>query len=165
MRPQDIAILLKIVAIEKDHWQLTDISSSLFISISEVSESLNRSRLAGLIDYDKKRINRQNLMDFIQHGIKYVFPQKPGAIVRGIATAHSHPDIKKRFISEVNYVWPDSQGDITGQMIEPLYPKLTYAVKHDAIFYKLMALTDLLRVGKVREIKFAVEQLKKYLLK
>lgn len=164
MRPQDIAILMKIISMGNQTWQLSMLSNSLAISISEISESLNRSKLAKFIDYEKKQVNRQNLMEFLEHGIKYVFPQQPGAMVRGIPTAHSHPFIKEYFISEMNYVWPDSKGEIIGLSIEPLYPKLIHAVKDNPDFYKLMSLVDVIRVGKVREIKFATEELKKHLL-
>lgn len=44
-------------------------------------------------------------------------------MVRGIATAHSHDFMKEKFISEMNYVWPDANGDIMGLAIEPFYPK------------------------------------------
>lgn len=160
MRPQDVAILLKIISIDGQQWQLVGLSNSLKISISEISESLNRSRIANLIDYNKKKINRQNLLEFLEHGVRYVFPQQPGAIVRGIPTAHSHPLMKNKFISEMNYVWPDNKGKVMGQTIEPFYPKQVDAIIEDQEFYKLLALVDVIRVGKVREIKFAVNELK-----
>ncbi|MBK7965541.1 MAG: hypothetical protein IPK10_09760 [Bacteroidetes bacterium] len=120
MRPQDIAVLMKIVSMGDQPWQLSTLSNELSISISEISESLNRSRIAKLIDYEKKKINRQNLMEFLEHGIKYVFPQQLGSMVRGIPTAHSHPFIKEQIVSELNYVWPDSKGETIGIAIEPL---------------------------------------------
>ncbi|MFY7879962.1 MAG: hypothetical protein ACOVP6_07820 [Lacibacter sp.] len=164
MRPQDIAILVKIISFRDEAWQLSTLSSSLFISISEVSESLNRSRIAKLIDYEKKKINRQNLIEFLEHGIKYVFPQQPGSMIRGIPTAHSHPFVKNYFTSELNFVWPDPKGAMMGLLIEPLYPKQIHAVKTDNNFYKLMALIDVIRVGKVRETKFAITELKKQIM-
>ena len=164
MRPQDVAILLKIVSMGAKSWQLVGLANSLKISISEISESLNRSRLAGLIDYNKKKINRQNLLEFLEHGVRYVFPQQPGSMVRGIPTAHSHSVMKKVFISEMNYVWPDNKGEAMGLMIEPFYKKQVEAVKEDQEYYRLLALVDVIRVGKVREIKYAVNELKKYIL-
>ncbi len=161
MRPQDIAILIKIIALEGQNWQLLGLSNSLCISLSEISESLNRSRIANLIDYKKKKVNRQNLLEFLEHGVRYVFPQQPGAIVRGIPTAHSHPLMKNKFMSEMNYVWPDNKGDVMGQMIEPFYPKQPESVAEDKEYYKLLALVDVIRVGKVREVKYAVAELKK----
>jgi hypothetical protein len=164
MRPQDVAILLKIISMNGQYWQLSVLANSLRISISEISESLSRSQFAGLIDYHKKKVNRQNLMEFLEHGVRYVFPQQPGSMVRGILTAHSHPFMKKSFISEMNYVWPDNKGEVMGLMIEPLYPKQVDAVKEDPEYYKLMALIDVIRVGKVREVKYAVNELKKNIL-
>ncbi|MFL0162908.1 hypothetical protein [Aquirufa salirivi] len=164
MRPQDVAILLKIISMNSENWQLVELANLLSISISEISESLNRSRLAGLIDYNKKKINRQNLLEFLEYGVRYVFPQHPGPIVRGILTAHSHPEIKKIFVSEMNYVWPDSKGDAMGQMIEPFYKKQVEAVKVDKEYYRLLALVDIIRVGKVREIKYAIKELKNDIL-
>jgi len=164
MRPQDIPILIKIISFKEKSWQLSDISISLRISLSEVSESLNRSKLANLIDYKKKNINRQNLLEFIEYGIKYVFPQHPGSMSRGIPTAHSHPFMKDKIISEVNYVWSDIKGAEIGLAIEPFYPKQVDGVLEDSIYYKLLALIDVTRVGKVREVKFAIQELKKNIL-
>lgn len=164
MRPQDVPVLLKIIALDNQGWQLSSLSHALYISVSEISESLNRSQLAGLIDYNKKKVNRQNLMEFLEYGVRYVFPQKPGAMTRGIPTAHSHPLMKDIFISEINYVWPDIKGETMGLMIEPFYPKQVEAVKLDPHFYKLLSLLDVIRVGRVREVKYAVEELRKNIL-
>jgi len=159
MRPQDIAILLKLIAIKEAQVGLLSLANSLSISTSEISESLNRSHYAGLLD-DRTKVKRQNLMDFLQYGITYVFPQHPGTLVRGIATAHSHPYIKKQLLSKENYVWAHMDGDMIGLAIEPLYKKQTEAVLKDEVFYKLLALVDILRVGRNREKTLAINHLK-----
>ncbi len=164
MRPQDVVILLKILTTDQPDWQYRDLAASLHISISEISESLNRSQLAGLVDVSRKKIFRQSLMEFIQYGLHYVFPQLPGTMVTGIGTAHSHPFYKKKFISEINYVWPDQDGDMRGLAIQPLYKSVVKAVKKDEALYKLLAGIDIIRVGKTRETKLALEELKKYIL-
>jgi len=164
MRPQDIAILLKVVALGDQPWLLSGLAGSLGVSVSEISESLNRDRMAGLIDYGKKKVNRQNLFEFIQHGVKYVFPLQPGPVVRGIPTAHSHSFMKEMFASDSDYIWPDNKGNTLGESIEPFYPKQVEAAKQDEVYYKLLALVDVIRIGRVREVKYAIEELKKYLL-
>jgi predicted transcriptional regulator len=60
MRPHDIVILLKIIAIKHDDWKNSDLAQSLQISASEISEALNRCMIAGLIDtsIDTKRVGR-----------------------------------------------------------------------------------------------------------
>jgi hypothetical protein len=164
MRPQDIAILLKIVALNGQHWQLSGLSNALRISVSEISESLNRSQFAGLIDHNKKNINKQNLLEFLVHGVRYVFPQQPGAMLRGVPTAHSHQFMKNSFISEINFVWPTNIGDTLGLSIEPFYPKQPDGAIEDQKYYLLLALVDVIRVGKVREVKHAALELKKVIL-
>lgn len=164
MRPQDIVVLLKIVALGKTEWQNKDLAQSLYISGSEISEALNRNQLAGLIDFNKKRVNKQSLFEFLEHGLHYVFPQTPGAMANGIPTAHGHPFMKIRFNSELIYVWPDFLGEVRGLTIEPLYPNQTKAVKNDAELYKLLALVDVLRVGRTRELNVAIQELRKTIL-
>ena len=120
--------------------------------------------MAGLVDESKKKVYRQNLMEFIEHGIHYVFPQVPGSMVTGIGTAHSHPFYKSHFKTELEYAWPDENGNIRGLSIEPLYKNIVKAVKSDDELYKLLAGIDIIRVGRVREIKLAIEELKKSIL-
>lgn len=160
MRPQDVAILLKIIALKKQNWQLQPLSNMLRISISEISESLNRSRTSGLIDFNKKRPNKLAILEFLEHGVKYVFPQEPGPMVVGLPTGHSHPFMKKSIKSNVNYVWPDRDGEVLGGSIEPFYNGQVAAAKEDPEFYKLLALVDVIRVGQVREASIAKDELK-----
>jgi len=164
MRPQDIVVLLKIVAFDQKNWQLKDLARELFISPSEVSESLNRSQQAGLIDYEKKRVNRQSLMEFLQYGLHYVFPQQPGSMVNGMPTAHTHPFMRQHFDSDLVYVWPDLHGKERGLAIQPLYSRQVEAAKKDEKLYKLLALIDVIRVGRVREINVAVGELSKMII-
>ncbi|MEP7253452.1 MAG: hypothetical protein ABI683_13770 [Ginsengibacter sp.] len=164
MRPQDIVILLKMISLDNSDFQLKDIAQALHISSSEVTESLNRSYLAGLIDYKKKKVNRQNLFEFIQYGLHYVFPVHPGGMTNGVATAHSHPYLNQYFESDTFYVWSDIHGKDRGLSIEPLYSNQILAVRSDEELYKLLALVDVIRVGRRREISVAVKELSKILL-
>ncbi len=162
MRPQDIVVLLKIIAQQDDNWRNIDIATALKISPSEISEALNRCKIAKLIDNNKRKIYKNAFLEFLIYGLKYVFPTEPGAITRGIPTAHSASPIKE-FIASGNepYVWPYSKGNTRGQAIEPLYQTLPDAVANDKLFYELMAIVDTIRVGRVREITIAVDELEK----
>ena len=163
MRPQDIVILLKILTIN-GNWQYRDLSSTLSMSLSEISGSLNRSFLAGLIDESRKNVFRQSLMEFIEHGLHYVFPQHPGTLVTGMPTAHSYEAFSHQFKTDENYVWPDENGSIRGLSITPLYKGVTMAVKHDKKLYSLLAAIEIIRLGKTRELGLALEVLKKNIL-
>jgi predicted transcriptional regulator len=160
MRPHDIVILLKIAAKKDATWMMKDLSIELGISGSEVSESLHRSSLAGLIAKDKKRLMKLAILDFLENGLRYVYPQQPGAKLRGVPTAHSAPPLSNEIVSEEAYVWPYGEGTVRGESIEPLHPKVPKACLQDPEFYEYMALCDALRVGRAREKNRAIEILR-----
>lgn len=161
MRSQDIIILLKIALQKDDNWYIKDLSHHLKISQSEVSESLNRSRIAALISEDKKRVMKNNLLDFLEHGLRFVYPAEPGSIQRGMPTAHSAPPLKNFILSSDLYVWPWGKGEIRGQAVEPLHPEVPEVCSRDPALYELLAIVDALRLGKAREKKIAMEELQK----
>jgi hypothetical protein len=161
LRPHDIVILLKMATKSNKPMLMKDLAVELGISASEVSESIHRSILAGFVSADKQKLMKSALLEFLQHGLKYVFPQKPGALVRGMATAHSAGPLNRIIQSEELYVWPFAEGKIRGQSIEPLHPSVPKACLQDLQLYELLALTDALRVGKNREQKIAIQELEK----
>lgn len=159
MKPQDVVVLLKIIALGDQPWYHHTLAQSLGISQSEVTESLNRSRFSGLINAERKQVSRLSLLDFIRYGIKYAFPEQPGAVVRGVPTAHAALPLSKEIQSQEAFVWPDSAGKVRGQAIEPLYRSVPQAVQEDPQLYALLALVDAFRVGRVREQQLAVQHL------
>lgn len=164
MRPQDIVVLLKITAIRNNQWRNIDIAQSLKISQSEVSEVLNRCKISKLVNKDKREIHFNALTEFLIYGLKYVFPAQPGAISKGIPTAHSAPPLVGKIISgNESYVWANPKGTLRGQSIEPLYKTVPLAALEDKEFYKLIALVDAIRIGRAREVKIAVDALKERL--
>jgi hypothetical protein len=163
MRPQDIVILLKIIQLGNQPWTMRDLSIALQISASEVSESLSRSSVSGLIHQNKKEVNADALLGFLQHGLRFVFPQQPGASTRGVPTAHSAPPLNATILSQETYVWPHHEGNTRGQAIEPLIPSIPQVCSKDKALHELLALCDALRVGKVRERQLALKELSKRL--
>ena len=144
---------------------MKDLAKELGISPSEISESLNRSYHARLIDDNKRHVFKLAVHEFIVYAIRYVFPQSPGPITRGVRTAHSAPPINKAIRSDEHYVWPDAEGDTRGQAIEPLYPTLVKASKQDEFLYTALALIDALRVGRAREKEIARIELEKMIVR
>jgi len=159
MRPQDLVVLLKLIIEEDQPWTQISLAKSLFMSQSEISESLSRSKYSQLIFDKGKKVARQPLMDLIQFGIPFVFPQQPGNVVRGIPTAHSAAPLKDEIESNEHYVWPYAKGHIRGHSIQPLFNSVLMAVELDIQLYEMLALIDALRVGRVREKNMALEML------
>lgn len=150
---------------KNNDWRNIDIANALQISPSEVSEALNRCKIARLIDNKKRSVHVNAFKEFLIYGLKYVFPTEPGAMVKGIRTAHSASPIKEHISSGADvYVWQYAKGNVRGQAIEPLYKTIAASVQEDKLFYELLVIVDTIRVGRVREINFAIEELEKRLL-
>ena len=164
MKPQYVIVLLKIVNLKDKPWTQLTLADELFISQSEISASIARSKYADLLHANGKSVMALAFMEFLQFGIRYVFPVKPGPMVRGVPTAHSASPLKEKITSAEDYVWPSAKGQARGHSITPLYPSVVDAVKLDIRLYEMLALVDALRVGKAREKEFAIGKLKQMIL-
>lgn len=149
MRPQDVVVLLKIAALGGRNWYNKDLAAQLNLSRSEISESLNRSMLGGLLEEDKKTLRKEELLEFLVYGLKHVFPAIPGRLQRGMPTAYSAPVLSGDFVIDDPHVWPARlEGPmVKGVSIDPLYETVPQACRDDEDLYELLALTDALRVG------------------
>ncbi len=109
MKSQDVVVLLKLVSLEdeeqkicqqpardrlvagEDPHSVRSLEAALGISKTEVGASIKRSIASGIATKDRKtgrpKPNRRQLREFIVHGLKFVFPAKPGAMQRGLPTA------------------------------------------------------------------------------
>ena len=164
MRPQDVVILLKILTYGHCKWTFANLSLSLQISASEVSEAMERNRIAGLVNPAKNQVNKLALREFLIYGLKYCFPAQLGHSTRGIATAHSAPPVSNHIAEgRENYVWAYYKGTRTGNPIAPLYRKIPKFIENDKELYEFLAIIDSLRIGKNREIEFAIQELDKKL--
>lgn len=160
MRPQDIVILLKIVSNNETEWYQQKLAKSLSISQSEVSQSVVRSKIAGLIDESGKLVYRISLVEFLQYGIRYVFPAVVGTKVRGVPTAFSTAPFISIFPNDTIYVWPTELGTIEGQGLRPLYDSVSKAIRKDKKLHQLLALVDVVRIGNAQERELAIHELK-----
>lgn len=163
LKPQDVLLLLKVVSDNDPSWNQKPVAEALGLSQSEVSEAVARCKYSGLLAPNGKTVMKLGLLEFLQYGLRYVFPQKPGAVVRGVPTSHSASPLKEQIQSQEDYVWPYGKGTVRGHSIQPLYPSVPEAALKDVKLHELLALADALRVGKAREKELAVAELKKRL--
>ena len=142
---------------------------SLGISPSEVNAGLKRLRSCHLarldIETGKPQIIRSALLEFLKHGLRYVFPAQFGDSGRGLATAWGAPPLQTKIVdsAELLPVWADAEGDIVGRTLSPLHPAAPIAARADPQLYELLAITDALRIGQARERKLAIQVLEKKL--
>ncbi len=161
LKPQDVVVLLKIISIKNPNWKQKDLANELGLSQSEVSEAIARCKYANLVDPRGKSVLKFGLLEFIQYGLRYVFPQKAGPVVRGVPTSHSAAPLNKFITSSENYVWPYAKGTMRGHSVIPLYNSVPQAALKDEKLHQLLALVDALRIGKSRERGIAIEEIKK----
>ncbi len=161
VKSQDILILLKIVCWRDQEWRSLDLARELKLSPAEVCMALERARRVGFLDPQKQSVMKAPFLEFLLHGVKYVFPAEPGPLCRGIATAHSAAPLANRIVSEENdqYVWPHDEGEVRGQAITPLYATAPGAALRDPRLYEFLALIDALRVGRARERNIAAQEI------
>jgi hypothetical protein len=183
LKPQDVVVLLKL-ALQNQSSTLSALGAQLGISASEVHGAMNRASSATLLDLDQRRPRVRNLLEFLEHGIRYVFVSRRGEITRGVPTAFSAPPLSDRLwrplpefdniltraaanaagvpqvtAPAVPLVWPHPEGEVRGEGFEPLYPSVVDAARKDVKLYECLALVDAVRVGGAREKKLAIDLL------
>ena len=164
MKEQDLVILLKKLTSKGRGRSLRKLAEELGMSASSVSESLERSKKAQLVDRTKKRVNTLALHEFMEHGLAYVFPAEKGRIIRGVPTYVSASPIKEQVANAADqYVWHYAKGEARGQMIVPLYPSVPEAALRDEELYQLLVIADTLRMGRSREKEIAIAELNKFI--
>jgi hypothetical protein len=163
MKPQDLVVALKLVAHPNAAWSYPKLAVELFMSASEVHSAVQRATRSGLLqDNDRHTPNRKALLEFLIHGIKYVFPAERGGLTRGMPTSHAAAPLDKQFAAsdEPPPVWADPQGTVRGEELEPLYRSVPKAARADKQLYELLALVDAIRGGRARERELAVKELR-----
>jgi hypothetical protein len=167
MLGQDIAILLKLSLHNEKRVLSSHLAAEIFLSPSEVSKALHRCKQSELLYWtdDEKRVNRSALVEFIVHGMRYVFPPERGTLTRGVPTGASVEPLKSCFPNDTEPppVWPYATGTVRGFAFSPLYKNAPQAALLDSRLYELLALCDSIRGGRTRERTLAVEKLKETL--
>lgn len=161
LKPQDIVILLKLVTAGSRPWSYSSLANDLGMSPSEVHSGLGRASAARLFDAQRKLPVLRALLEFLIHGVKYVFPPDRGPLTRGLPTSYAAPPLSSQIIQsdEPPPVWPAAEGKVRGYEFSPLYRSVPKAVANDDALYELLALVDAIRDGRARERELAVKEL------
>ena len=163
LKPQDLVVLLKMVAVGQEKWSYTTISVSLSMSASEVHGGIRRALAARLAVHLGDRIipALNGLEEFIIHGLRYVFVPDRGEMTRGMPTAHAGPPLAGMLVATTDPapVWPDPEGEVRGESFSPLYKSVPKAAKADHRLYELLVLVDAIRGGRSREREIAIREL------
>jgi len=163
LKPQDILLLLKLVAQGEKSWSYSQLAMSIGLSPSETHAAMRRSLEAQLASEaaGNPRPNLRNLYEFLAHGIRFVFVPEMKEITRGLPTAHAGPPLNQIIVpaDEPPPVWPHPEGPVRGIAFSPLYKSVPFAAMQDEQLYELLALVDAIRGGRARERKLAIDAL------
>ena len=163
LKPQDVYVVLKIIAAKGRRAPYAELALDLKMSPAEVHASVLRAEASHLL-HGKVLLNRPNLAaleEFLLHGIKYVFPAKRGELTRGIATSYGAEPLRSAIASSNDPVpvWPYEEGNQRGIAFAPLYKSAPFAALRDQSFYEYLTLADALRDGRARERKIAEDEI------
>jgi len=167
LKPQDIVVAMKLVVIGQENWTYNRLSVELGMSPSEVHSAVKRlldAKFAHKLD-ETIVLNRENLQEFLVHGIKYVYIPTRNGMTRGLPTGYAASPLSNQ-ISQTNEpipVWPDPEGEERGIGFSPLHKSVPMAARKDPNLYQLLVIVDALRGGSARERKIAIRELKKKL--
>lgn len=167
LKPQDVVIAMKLVAIGNEEWSYSLMAGTLWMSPSEVHTGVKRIIKARLASMQRDRIipNARNLEEFLIYGVPYVFVPESGEVTRGMPTGYAGPVLAPLFQSSEDLppVWPDPDGKARGQAFSPLYKSVPQAAREDQKLYELLTLVDVIRGGRARERQIAHLEIKKRL--
>lgn len=168
LKPQDVALLLKLIVIENRSNggggvtsgdesfsipPLRQLAEATGISLAEVHNSLVRIRAVGLLMVNRgPHVNRRGLIELVTCGLRWIFPPSRGGLVRGIPTSYAAAPLADQLIlgSDPPPVWAHPAGNERGVAFSPLYPKAVEAALQDPDFYELLVLADALRSNETR---------------
>lgn len=162
LKPQDLLVLLKVAAHSPKRWTYAALGDSLAMSASEAHASVKRAVASGLAVAPSRgewSPNRPNLLEFVLHGARYVWPAIAGPVKRGVPTAFGAEPL----IGQLNAapgeapVWAHPHGKAKGPSLSPLYRTAPEAALADPALHRLLALLDALRTGRARERSLAAK--------
>lgn len=170
LKPQDLLLLLKVAAHPPQRWTYAALGEALGISASEAHASVKRAVAAGLAVAPARgewSLVRPNLLEFVLHGARYVWPAAPGPIKRGVPTALGAEPMASQFtVAEGEApVWAHATGRAKGPTLSPLYRTAPQAALSDPALHRLLALLDALRIGRARERTLAAKLMEAELMR
>jgi len=162
LKPQDILILIKLVALGDAEWSYSSLGVGLSMSPSEVHAGLKRAVAARLMDERRRKPVKKALEEFLIHGVKYAYPPSRGGLTRGMPTSFAGPPLRDLIVSsdQLPPVWPDPEGEQQGYEFSPLYKSVPKAAAKDYKLYELLVLVDAIRDSRAREREIAVNEIR-----
>lgn len=162
LKPQDLLVLLKVAAHPPQRWTYAALGEALAMSASEAHASVKRAVASGLAVAPARgewSPIRPNLLEFIVHGVRYIWPAMPGPVKRGVPTAFGAEPLASMLTAAPGEapVWSHPAGSAKGPTLTPIYRTAPQAALTDPALHRMLALVDALRAGRARERTLAAK--------
>lgn len=170
LKPQDLLVLLKVAANPPRRWTYAALGEALAMSASETHASVKRAVASGLAVAPSRgewSPVRPNLLEFVLHGVRYIWPATPGPIKRGVPTAFGAEPLASQLVAASGEapVWAYAEGQAKGPTLSPIYRTAPQAALADLALHRLLALLDALRTGRARERSLAAQLMEAELMR
>lgn len=164
LKPQDLLVLLKVVAHPQQRWTYAALGEALSMSPSETHACVKRAVASGLAVAPGRgewSLVRPALLEFVLHGVRYVWPATIGPVKRGVPTSYGAEPLAGmvNVVPGEAPVWAHPAGNSKGPALSPLYRTVPQAALADPALHQLLAMVDALRTGRARERALATQLL------
>lgn len=146
-------------------WTFRSLARDLHVPVPTVQRALGKTEAAGLYRAATRQVHRAGFEEFAIHGLRYIAPAPLGPIVPGMPAAWAAEPMAGLIVSsgqDPPPAWPDAEGKIRGQQLEPLHRSAGAAVAEWHQLGELLALLDSIRAGDPRIRSIASEQLAEF---
>lgn len=147
--PFDVVVALRLTS---PAGTLVEIADELGVVPSQVHAAIRRLAASGLLRPGVRATNPRALTEFLVHGIRYAFPAVKGPLALGVPTAYSAPPLSTEVDAIDVVVWPAARhpAAVQGFSIAPLYKAAPKLIERSPATYRLLAVTDALRLAEPR---------------
>ena len=97
LKPQDVLVAVRLAEVGEADRTFPRLAASLGLSASETHAAVKRAVASGLVDGVTRTVRRTALLEFLVHGLRYVFPAKRSGVTRGVPTSYAHPLSRRTF--------------------------------------------------------------------
>lgn len=162
--PVDLLVVMKLAAHAGEPSSIRLLEEELRLSKSAVANSLQRLRGVGLVkdgpSHDR-RVNKLLLRDCLENAARWIAPASVWDFELGLPTAHATESFRRQLTGDEDpVVMPLPHGPVRGRAVTPLHALAPAAAARDPKLYRLLAIVDALRIGRARDRKLAVAELR-----
>lgn len=163
MRSVELLVVLRLASWRKSKWTYQELAESLYLGEGQTHGAVKGAARCGFFDLRRKQILYANLMEFVEHGVKYAFPAQTTGDGVGLRTGPDAEPLRSHLAVKASlpYVWdaPDAS-DVAGIALPPLHRVVPKVALDDRHFHELLALLDVLRLRQsARHMNVAVRLL------